>query len=209
MKTLQERKELVSIIYGGLLALCLILGTKVVDLGPFAFDGSQLPYALLLCCVGIVTEVEGRKSASALILKGLFFQAIAFSMIMLTLSLPVSEKMDPERARAFELLVGQNLRMIVAGFVSYLTVTYVISRLQSAMARKNYLTVGKRSAISNVIGQACDTLIYLSIAFYGIFPLIPLMTGQFLVKSVISISIVPIVVRLGTEWLRGTGEIKA
>ena len=207
MNTRRDRRETLGLLYGGLLALCLLLGTKVIDLGPLAFDGSQLPYALILCIIAIVTEVDGRAAAKSIILKGLAFQAIAFSMITLTLSLPASESMEPMRAEAFQTLVGQNLRMIVAGVISYLTVTYLISRIQDVMSKAHFMTLGRRSAIANICGQAADTLIYLSIAFYAIFPLGPLMAGQFTVKAMIGILIVPIFVRFGTSWYAGKGEL--
>ena len=198
---------MLTLAYGGLLILCLLLGTKVVDLGPFAFDGSQIPYALILCIVAIIAEIDGRKAALRLIGMGLAFQVFAFAMMSLTLSLPFSEKMSPDRVAAFDLLIGQNLRMVIAGMISYLVATFIIARLQAALSKRHFLSVAKRSGIANVTGQAFDTIIYLSIAFYGIFPLVPLMLGQFTIKACIAFLFVPLVVRFGAVWYSGTGEI--
>ena len=206
MTDIRDRKTFITLAYGGLLILCLLLGTKVIDLGPVAADGSQLPYALLLALVAIVTEVEGSKSAQRLIYAGLVFQAIAFALIAITLALPFSDQADPERSKAFTLLVGQNTRMILAGITSYLIVTTIIRKVQFSLARKSSLTIGKRSLIANVTGQAFDTVIYLTIAFYAIHPLPPLMAGQFLVKTTIAILIVPFLVRFGAAWFAGNGE---
>ena len=206
MTDIRDRKTFITLAYGGLLILCLLLGTKVIDLGPVAADGSQLPYALLLALVAIVTEVEGSKSAQRLIYAGLVFQAIAFALIAITLALPFSDQADPERSNAFTLLVGQNTRMILAGITSYLIVTTIIRKVQFSLAQKSSLTIGKRSLIANVTGQAFDTVIYLTIAFYAIHPLPTLMTGQFLVKTTIAILIVPFLVRFGTTWFAGNGE---
>lgn len=203
----QDRKTILSVAYGGLLVLCLLLGTKVVSLGPLATDGSQIPYALLLAIVAIVTETEGGRAARRLIYAGLAFQALAFSMIWLTLLLPFSEDADPARVAAFDILVGQNPRMILAGAVSYLITTTVIRKVQAALSRSRAMPLGRRSLVSNVTGQALDTLVYLGIAFYAIHPLAPLMAGQFITKTLIAVVIVPVVVRLGTEWLSGSGEL--
>lgn len=201
----RERRTTLSVAYGGLLVLCLLLGTKVVSLGPFATDGSQLPYALILTCVAVVTEVQGRRAARRLILSGLGFQLAALAMIAFVLALPASPSADPDRIAAFDLIVGQNPRMIVAGIASYLTVTTLIGHLQRVLARAG-LGLTSRSIAANVLGQLVDTTIYVSIAFAGIFPLLPLMTGQFLVKAAIGVLLVPVLVRVGTEWLRGIGE---
>ena len=207
MTNITDRKSILTVAYGGLLVLCLLLGTKVVGLGPLATDGSQLPYALLLAIVAIVTEVQGEGAAKRLIYAGLGFQILALCMIWITLLLPFSQDADPARVEAFELLVGQNARMIVAGITSYLVVTTIIRKIQAALSRSNALTIGKRSVVSNVIGQAADTVIYLGIAFYAIHPLGPLMTGQFIVKATIGILLVPVLVRFGSQWLAGTGEL--
>lgn len=207
MTDIRDRKTILTVAYGGLLILCLLLGTKVVSLGPFATDGSQLPYAMLLAIVAIVTEVQGGQQAKKLIYAGLGFQAVAFAMIWLTLLLPFSDDVDPRRAEAFKMLVSQNARMIIAGMTSYLIVTTIIRKIQSALSRSSSLTVGRRSLVSNIVGQAFDTVIYLGIAFYAIHPLAPLMTGQFITKVAIGVLLVPVLVRFGVHWLAGTGEI--
>ena len=207
MTDIRDRKTILCVAYGGLLVLCLLLGTKVVGLGPLATDGSQLPYAILLSIVAIVTEVQGEQAAKRLIYAGLGFQIAALSMIWLTLMLPFSPDSDPARVEAFGLLVGQNARMIIAGMVSYLIVTTIIRKVQAGLSKNTGLTIGKRSLASNVIGQAVDTVVYLGIAFYAIHPLVPLMTGQFIVKAAIAIIAVPVLVRYGSEWFAGTGEI--
>ena len=205
MTDMRDRKTILSVTYGGLLVLCLLLGTKVISLGPLAADGSQLPYALILSIVAIVTEVQGEKAAKRLIYAGLAFQVVALCMIGFTMAMPFSS--DPARVRAFELLVGQNARMIIAGMTSYLVVTTIIRKAQSALSRSNAMTLGKRSMASNLIGQAADTVVYLGIAFYAIHPLGPLMAGQFMVKAAIGILLVPVIVRFGSHWFAGTGEL--
>ena len=201
MTDMRDRKTILSVTYGGLLVLCLLLGTKVISLGPLAADGSQLPYALILSIVAIVTEVQGEKAAKRLIYAGLAFQ------VVFTMAMPFSSDADPARVRAFELLVGQNARMIIAGMTSYLVVTTIIRKAQSALSRSNAMTLGKRSMASNLIGQAADTVVYLGIAFYAIHPLGPLMAGQFMVKAAIGILLVPVIVRFGSHWFAGTGEL--
>jgi queuosine precursor transporter len=48
-----------------------------------------------------------------------------------------------------------------------------------------------RSAIASALSQALDTLIFITIAFYGVFPIGQLLLGQMLAKVVLSLILVP------------------
>jgi len=48
-----------------------------------------------------------------------------------------------------------------------------------------------RSAVASVLSQIVDTLIFITIAFYGVFPIAELLLGQMLAKVVLSAVLVP------------------
>ena len=48
-----------------------------------------------------------------------------------------------------------------------------------------------RSAVASVLSQIVDTLLFISIAFYGIFPIADLLVGQMIAKVVLSVLLVP------------------
>ena len=47
------------------------------------------------------------------------------------------------------------------------------------------------AAISSVLSQIVDTLIFITVAFYGVFPIGQLVVGQMLAKVTLSIVLVP------------------
>ena len=49
--------------------------------------------------------------------------------------------------------------------------------------------------IAAVLSQIIDTLLFISIAFYGVFPIATLMGGQIIAKVVLSILLVPILIQ--------------
>ena len=53
-----------------------------------------------------------------------------------------------------------------------------------------------RSAVASVLSQIVDTLLFISIAFYGVFPIAELLMGQMIAKVVLSIVLVPPVIYL-------------
>jgi len=48
-----------------------------------------------------------------------------------------------------------------------------------------------RAAVASVLSQVVDTLIFISVAFYGVFPIGQLILGQMLAKVVLSAVLVP------------------
>jgi uncharacterized integral membrane protein (TIGR00697 family) len=48
-----------------------------------------------------------------------------------------------------------------------------------------------RSAVASVLSQIVDTLIFITVAFYGVFPIGELLLGQMLAKVTLSIVLVP------------------
>ena len=48
-----------------------------------------------------------------------------------------------------------------------------------------------RRRVASVLSQIVDTLIFITVAFYGVFPIGELMLGQMLAKVVLSVVLVP------------------
>ena len=48
-----------------------------------------------------------------------------------------------------------------------------------------------RSAVAGMLSQAVDSLLFVSIAFYGVFPIGQLLLGQLIAKVVLSAVLVP------------------
>ena len=48
-----------------------------------------------------------------------------------------------------------------------------------------------RAALASVLSQIVDTLLFVTIAFYGVFPITELLVGQMIAKVVLSIVLVP------------------
>jgi uncharacterized integral membrane protein (TIGR00697 family) len=96
--------------------------------------------------------------------------------------------------------------MMIAGLISYGTSQtlniYIFSRLRSGTGKLVWL----RGMIASVISQIVDTVLFITISFYGERDILGLMEGQMLAKVVLSIVLVPFLitgfVALG-RWLDG------
>jgi uncharacterized integral membrane protein (TIGR00697 family) len=118
----------------------------------------------------------------------------AILMTLIILRLPTDENMYPPAKEAFPIILGQSWRMMAAGIVAYgVSVTlniWIFSKLSAATGKFAAL----RGFIAAALSQIVDTLIFITVSFYGERPIGELMLGQMLAKVVLSAVLVPVVI---------------
>jgi len=209
-----------SLLYGGLVVLAGVLGTKLASLGHWpvlgdlAVESGIFAFLLLVVMSSAVSELYGQATANRLVRFG--FIPLIVSMVLLSLVIhvvpPASFWSDQP---AFARLLGQGARMQFAGLCSYgisqtLNV-YLFSRLAGGANRgsgSKLLIV--RAWVASLISQVVDTIIFITISFYGTVgadglptPVRSIMEGQIISKVVLSTIMVPpfiwLFVRLGRK----------
>jgi uncharacterized integral membrane protein (TIGR00697 family) len=112
--------------------------------------------------------------------------------------------MEPARLSSFETIMGSNLRIWLAGLIAYGTSQVLNVTIFSALkGREGGRLLWVRSAIASTLSQIVDTLIFIVVAFYGVFPIAALLGGQMLSKVVLSIVFVPPLIVLFVRIGRG------
>ena len=186
-----------AIFYGGMVCIAGVLGNKQVALGPLAVEAGIFAFLMLVVTSSAVAELHGRDTANKLVLYGFIPLIVSLLLSLLVLAIPASPEMDPQRLSAFETIMGGTPRIWLGGIVAYgisqlLNVT-IFSRLKSAEgSRLLWLRAGIASALSQIV----DTLLFITIAFYGVFPIGQLLVGQMVAKVVLSALLVPPVIYL-------------
>lgn len=183
-----------SIFYGGMVCIAGVLGNKQVGLGPLAVEAGIFPFLMLVITSSAVAELHGKATANGLVRFGFIPLVAAIILTWLVLLLPASKDMDPARLHGFNLVLGQSWRLMVAGIISYGTSqtlnVYVFDRLKAGTG-----AAWLRGAIAAGLSQIIDTLLFVTIAFYGVFPIAELMAGQMLAKLVLSLLLVPVIIQ--------------
>lgn len=192
-----------SLLYGGLVVLAGVLGTKIAALGHWplvgdlAVESGIFAFLLLVVMASAVAELFGQDVANKLVRFG--FVPLIASMLLLTFVINVVPPApfwgDQE---AYARLLGQGARMQFAGLISYGTSqtlnVYVFSRLAGGRGRLLML----RAWIASLLSQMVDTLIFITISFAGVkdaagvpLPIGEIMAGQIASKLLLSTIMVP------------------
>ncbi|MDB5700178.1 MAG: hypothetical protein JWL66_377 [Sphingomonadales bacterium] len=196
-----------SVFYGGMVCIAGVLGVKQVALGPLAVEAGIFAFLLLVVMSSAVAELHGQKAATALVRIGFVPLVVSALLIQVVLALPHDPGMYPPAIDAFPVVVGQSARMMIAGLISYGTSqtlnVFLFDRLRANTGKLVWL----RGMIASVVSQVIDTLLFITISFYGERPILALMGGQMLTKVVLSIVLVPFLitgfVALGRRLDRG------
>jgi queuosine precursor transporter len=209
---------LFTIIYGGMVVLAGVLGNKQVALGSWlAVEAGIFPFLLLVALSSAVAELHGQNLANRLVLWGFVPLIMSIALTGLVLALPASGEMDPARLGAFETILGQSPRLMAAGIVAYGTSQFlnvtIFGKLRGNPGPDGQTTtmLAVRGSIASALSQIIDTLLFVSIAFYAVFPIANLMAGQMLAKVVLSLTLIPFVitglVALGRKLDRGESPL--
>ena len=187
-----------SLFYGGMVCISGVLGVKQVALGPLAVEAGIFGFLLLVVTGSAIAELHGRQTADTLVRWGFVPLIVAALLIQLVLALPTDPSMYPPAIEAFPIVVGQGARMMIAGLISYgisQTLNVLIFSKLKAEEGAGRL-VWFRGMVASVISQIVDTVLFISISFYGERPILALMAGQMATKVVLSIVLVPLLIML-------------
>ena len=193
-----------SLLYGGLVVLAGVLGTKLAALGHWpllgdlAVESGIFAFLLLVVISSAVAELHGQDAANRLVRYG--FVPLLVSMALLGLVIhvvpPAPFWHDQD---AFARLLGQGARMQFAGLVSYgisqtLNVA-IFARMAGGQGRLLLL----RAWVASILSQVVDTVIFITISFWGVqdaatgqaMPIGMIMEGQIVSKLLLSTIMVP------------------
>jgi uncharacterized integral membrane protein (TIGR00697 family) len=147
-----------------------IASTKVLNLGFFTFDGGTLLFPLSYIFGDILTEVYGYKRSRRVIWTG-FFAAFIMSVTLIVVGkLPAAA--DWGNQEAYDKILGLTPRIVLASLIAYFSGEFSNSY---TLAKMKIFTKGKwlwsRTIGSTIVGEGVDTILFVFIAFYGVFPM--------------------------------------
>jgi uncharacterized integral membrane protein (TIGR00697 family) len=185
----------VALLYGGMVVIGSVLGNKQVVIGPLTIEAGIFSFLTLVMMSSAVAELHGRAWANRIVQWGFVPLLVSLALFELVLVLPASPDMEAARRDGFQLVVGQSPRLMIAGLLSYgisqtLNVT-IFSALKGSEGNK---LLWLRSGVASIASQIIDTLIFVTVAFYGVFPIGQLLIGQMIAKIVLSALLVPAMV---------------
>lgn len=166
------------------LLIANIIAVKLVTVAGLTVPAGIVIFPISYICGDVLTEVYGLKRARQVIWLGFACNVLAVAAIWIGMLLPGAAFWDGQSA--YERILGFTPRLLLASFCAYL-----LGELANAtiMAKMKMLTSGRllwtRTIGSTLVGQGIDSLVFVTIAFWGIVPaagIVAAIVTQWLVK---------------------------
>ncbi len=189
-----NRSDALIALYVTLIVISNIIASKTIafDFGftTFFAPGAVLLFSVTFLLTDIVSEKFGRRETQRMILLALFCQIalIAFSYLIV--------KATPapffQNQAAFEFIFGTVPRIVIASLITF----FVSENLDAYLFQWfKKLTGGKqlwmRNAFSSLPAMLVDSVLFVTLAFYGVMPILPLIIGLTVVKWLVGVIDIP------------------
>lgn len=201
-----------TLLYGGMTVLAGVLAYKQVQLWPtdLAVESGIFAFLILVVISSTIAQLYGEKLANRIVWWGFVPLLVASALMQLVLKLPASVEMVEFRGEdlaAFEHVHATLWRVWMAGpaayIISLLLNVWIFSRLRgSSEAASSTLSLMLRGAVASALSQAVDSVIFITLAFYGQFAITNLLIGQILAKVALSFALVPFLITGGVTFAR-------
>lgn len=179
-----------AVLYGGLLVVAGVLGFKLIKLGPLfgigplAVPGGVFGFLLAIVVTNATAELHGRPVAQRMVVMGFVPLLASIGLMQLVLALPPAAGWNGQAVA--EQVFGSSMRLILAGIVAYgISQTLDVTIFTWMRGQPGGHMLWLRATVAAFVAQTVDTLIFVTIAFLGVFPLLPVIGGQLAAKALI------------------------
>jgi uncharacterized integral membrane protein (TIGR00697 family) len=179
-------------IFVGTLVISSVLASKIITIFGLFVPAGVLAYCVTFVVTDVISEIWGKERATRVVFSG--FIALLCAFILIRAALWWDAAPFWREQKAFSAILGSTSRIIIASFIAYLASQYHdvwAFHIWRKVTRERHLWL--RNTASTVVSQFIDTLIFITIAFYGTMPVFPLLKGQYLIKVLIALLDTPFV----------------
>jgi len=188
----------ITAFFVAVLLISNVASSKMVQFGPFAFDGGTLLFPLSYIFGDILTEVYGYKRSRSVIWLG-FGAALLMSVTFIVVGkLPPAG--DWPNQAAYDAILGLTPRIVLASLVAYFAGEFSNSYI---LAKMKIWTKGRhlwaRTIGSTVVGELLDSAIFVTVAFLGTMSnalLVTVIVSNYIFKTLVEVVFTPVTYRV-------------
>jgi len=195
---MKKQVSVAFMVSGLLFTVCLIVANiveqKLIQIGPIEATAGLLIFPISYIVNDIIVEVWGYRKARLIIWSGFLMNFLAVAIFQLSIWAPGSANFTHQAE--FQMVLGNTLRLVASSFVAFLCGSFlnafVMSKMKIMQKGRNF---SLRAVVSTLFGEGADSLVFFTLAFYGIIPnkdLIVLIFTQMAMKTGYEILVLPL-----------------
>lgn len=168
---MKKQVSVAFMVCGLLFTTCLIIANiveqKLIAIGPIQATAGLLIFPVSYIVNDLIAEVWGYRKVRLIIWYGFLMNFLAVGIFQLSILVPGSENFT--HSEAYNLVLGNTLRITIASFIAFLCGSflnaYVMSKMKILQHGRGF---SLRAILSTIVGEGADSLVFFFIAFSGI-----------------------------------------
>ncbi|MGQ9507889.1 MAG: queuosine precursor transporter [Thermodesulfobacteriota bacterium] len=184
-----------QIILIGLYITCEIVAnvtaSKPVQIGGIVVPAAIFIYTLTFTLIDLINESLGKQGARKVIGAAFLANLLLALYTQFAILLPPAPFYSGQEA--FVSVLGNTPRIVMASLTAYLISSLIDTEIFALW--KTYIHGPKwlRVLVSNTISTGVDSVVFITLAFYGLMPIGALIKGQYGVKMAITFGSLPLI----------------
>jgi queuosine precursor transporter len=185
---------LITGFFVAVLLISNIASSKIVEFGPFTFDGGTILFPISYIFGDVLTEVYGYRKSRQVIWIGFSCSLLMTVVIALVGYLPSSPEWHNQDA--YRAILGTTPRIVAGSLIAYFAGEFSNSYI---LAKMKIFTRGRwlftRTIGSTIVGEGVDTLIFVLVAFGGIYTggtIMAIIISNYVFKVVFEVILTPL-----------------
>ncbi len=171
--------------FAGLIVTAQVLANKTVTFWEFTVPAAVIVYATSFFLTDVLCEFHGKDKAKEAVWSGF----IASILLVIGIEIAIAWPAPPfwNNQEAFTTTLGLTWRIVLASLAAYVfSQNWDVHVFHKIKEKTEGRHLWLRNVASTSSSQFIDTIIFITIAFYGVMPVIPLIVGQYVVKLIIA-----------------------
>ncbi|OKY78692.1 MAG: putative member of the PurR regulon [Candidatus Methanohalarchaeum thermophilum] len=171
--------------FAALVVTAQILANKLLSFWTFTVPAGFLVYSTSYLLTDILAEFHGKKTAKEAVWSGFLGSILLVLSIQIAIQWPSAPFWKAQEA--FKTTLGMTWRIVLASLTAYIvSQNWDVNLFHRIKKHTNGKHLWLRNLASTMSSQGIDTIIFITIAFYGQQPIIPLITGQYIIKLIVA-----------------------
>ena len=174
-----------------------VTASKPIRLGPLVVPAAIFIYTLTFTLIDLINESYGKQGARKVILAAFLANMLLAAYSQLAVMLPAASFYSGQEA--FAGVLGSTPRIVFASLTAYLISSLIDAEIFALWKVHVRGPKWARVLVSNAISTWVDSVVFITVAFYGVMPIWILIKGQYAVKMAITIVSLPLIYLVKTR----------
>lgn len=186
----------------GLYITCEIIANttaaKQVMVAGITVPAAVFIYALTFTLIDLVNERFGKQGARYVVYTAFLANLLLAAYAQFAIWLPPAPFYQGQEA--FASVLGSTPRIVVASLTAYLVASLVDTEIFAWWREHVGGYRWLRVLVSNAVSTLVDSAVFITMAFAGVFPVFPLIRGQYVVKMAVTFVSIPLIYLVRGRW---------